>query len=449
MMAAETRHPIELEALALFRELLRIDTTNPHGGERPAAELLAEFFRREGLEPTVIESQPTRASLVVRLRGNGKMGGPLLLASHLDVVPADAARWRHPPFAGEVHDGWVWGRGAIDMKHMVAMSAMVLALLKRRGRVLGRDLIFAAVADEEAGCSLGSRFLVEHHPDLVRAEFALGELGGFPVYQPRKTFYVVQTGEKGICWLRARVRGTPGHGSIPRDDNAVVRLGEALARIGRTRLPAHPVQQVVDLVHRLADAQPFVSGFALRQVLNPWLAPLVLRAMPDRSAARTLDAQLRNTATPTMLRAGSKTNVIPAVAESEIDGRLLPGQTPEQFLSELRRVVGEDVEFEIVKQFPSTLTDPVESPVWSAIGEALAAVEPEAEPLPYLIPGFTDASAWSRLGTRCYGFCPVRFGPEVRFADLYHADNERIPLDGFFFGLHLLYDVVRRVTERL
>ncbi len=447
MVAIDWR-AVEDEAIDLFRALLRVDTSNPPGNERPAAELLAELFRKEGLEPTVIESQPTRANVVARLRGDGTGGGPLLLAAHLDVVPADASRWSAPPFGAELRDGWIWGRGAIDMKNMAAMSAMTLVLLARAGRRRRRDVIFAGVADEEAGCTHGSRFLVDHHADLVRAEYALGELGGFPLYMPRKTFYLVQVAEKGICWVRARVRGTPGHGSIPREDNCVARLGEALGRLGRARMPYHPVPVVSDFVYRMATGQPAAAGALLRQVLNPALAPIVLRLVPDRSIARTLDAQLRNTASPTVLRAGGKTNVIPGAAEAEIDGRTLPGQSTADFLRELRAVLGDEVELEVIKESTATVTEPIESPVMRAIRDALAAVEPHAEVLPNMIPGYTDANSWSRLGTRCYGFSPVRFPADagVRFADLYHGDDERIPVDGFRFGLRLLHDVVARVA---
>ena len=221
------------EALELFRALLRLDTGNPPGNERPAAELLADWLSDRGLEPRLHEPEPGRTSLVCRLEGSGDAGGPLLLNGHLDVVPAEPEHWTHPPFSAAVADGWIWGRGAIDMKQMVAMSALVLWLLKEEGGTPGRTVVLAAVADEETGGSKGSAWLADEHPDEVRAELAIGEVGGFPVWTGGRPFFPVMVAEKGVAWLQARCTGEPGHGSIPHRDNAVVHLAEAIARIGK------------------------------------------------------------------------------------------------------------------------------------------------------------------------------------------------------------------------
>src|SRR5262249_34168473 len=223
------------EAVEHLGALLRMDTTNPPGNESICAEYLAESLRKDGIEPTLVEKGKGRANVVARIKGNGE-APPLLLGAHLDVVEADSKRWRHPPFSGDIADGYLWGRGALDMKNMAAMAVMVVKLLRRTGARLKRDVIFAGVADEEAGCDFGSKFLVEEHPDLVRAEYALGEVGGFTLHVQGRRFYPIMVAEKGLCWLRVRARGTPGHGSLPREDNANVRLARAVARLGRRRL---------------------------------------------------------------------------------------------------------------------------------------------------------------------------------------------------------------------
>ena len=431
------------EAVRHLQNLLRIDTTNPPGRETPAAEYLADLFTAHGIEPFLDGPTPDRKSLVVRLKGTGE-AAPLLLHAHLDVVPADAAAWTHPPFSGAIHDGYLWGRGAIDMKHMAAMSSLVLCRLAAEKRPLKRDLIFAAVADEEAGCDEGSRFLVEKHPDRVRAEYAVGEAGGFTVNVQGKAIYPVQVAEKGTVWMTLKAKGSPGHGSMPREDNAVVRLSEAIARLGRTKLPHHLTAAAAAYIDAIAAAAPMPQSLLLRQLKNPLFAGRILKLIPDKSVANALAAVLANTASPTILRAGSKTNVIPGEAEAEVDGRSLPGQSTEDFVREIRHVVGEDIEIRVDRAMPPIET-PAASPLWDAIVATIAEHHPGSTCVPTLMPGFTDAKQWSRLGARCYGFCPVRFpegGP--RFGDLFHGHDERIPVEGLKWGVKVLYDLVVR-----
>ena len=435
----------EEDAIGLLRSLLRFDTTNPPGAEAECIAFLAERLAAAGLEPEVLESAPGRANLVVRLRGDGS-AGPLLLNGHVDVVPAEAGRWRHPPFAGEVHDGAVWGRGAVDMKHMVAMCAVVVGLLARLGAPLRRDLVFAAVADEEHGCAAGSAWLVDHHPDKVRAEYALGEVGGATVYVGGRPVYPIQVAEKGVAWLRATARGATGHGSVPRDDNAVVRLAEFLARVGRRRLPLHPSPEARRFVAALAATQGRPARDLLPLVLRPGVGALVLdRLVGDRGAARALDAVLRNTATPTVLRAGAKTNVIPGQATAELDGRIAVGSSEAELLAELRRLAGPDIALELVApSYPPTVSRP-DTELFGVLAEVVAAHHPGAVAVPSVLPGFTDAKHWSRLGVTCYGFSPVRLGPDDGdFAALFHGDDERVPVAGFSAGLRMLADAVAR-----
>jgi acetylornithine deacetylase/succinyl-diaminopimelate desuccinylase-like protein len=327
---------------------------------------------------------------------------------------------------------------------MVVMSALVVAELKRAGRRLERDVIFAAVADEEAGCDDGSRFLVDHHPDLVRAEYALGETAGFTVHLGGRAFYPVMVAEKGVVWMKLRARGSPGHGSLPREDNATVRLAEAVAKLGRARLPQHVTPAAAAYLDALAASQGFPRSLLLAQLKRPSLAGFVLKMIPDRGVASALAAALSNTAVPTVLRAGVKTNVIPGDAEAEIDGRSLPGQTSEDVVREVRELVGADIEVRVIRDMPPVATE-TRSPLWDAIVATLAERHPGAVAVPTLMPGFTDAKSWSRLGARCYGFAPVRMPPDgPKFADLFHGDDERIPVDGLEWGVRTLHDLVVR-----
>ncbi len=432
-------------AFRLCQTLLRIDTTNPPGRERAAAEVVAGELAAAGLEPVILEGAPERTNVVARLRGTGELP-PLLLTVHLDVVEAEASAWKHPPFSGLVADGCLWGRGAIDMKNMAAMSIAILTRLAREKVKLRRDVIFAAVADEEAGCDHGSRFLVENHPDLVRAEYAIGESGGYTLHLGKTEFYPIQVAEKGLCWVRARVRGEPGHGSMPREDSAVIKLAEAIARLGETPLPVHVTPYVRDFLDGLASNQPAPLRALLRRLLHPAIAPYILRALPDRMIARSFGAMLSNTASPTVLRAGSKINVIPGFAEAEIDGRTLPGQTEADFLRELGAVLGPEVSLEVVKSVAPTTTDPVDSPLFDTIRASILAREPGATVVPYMIPGFTDAKYFTQLGAKWYGFSPVKMPKSIRFADLFHGHDERIPVEGLVWGTEVLFDVVRRFS---
>ncbi len=386
--------PLGEEARRLCQALLRMDTTNPPGNERICADYLAASLAEVGYRPELLEPAPGRANLIVRHRGTGAKP-PLLLTAHLDVVEADPAGWRRPPFSGDEHEGCLWGRGAIDMKNMAAMCTAVMRRLAVTQARLSRDVIFAAVADEEAGCEFGSKFLAEHHRSKVEAEFAIGESGGFSLHLGDTTFYPVQVAEKGICWIRARVTGTPGHGSMPRADSAVVRLGEALAALGKAQLPVHPTKYATDFLEALRARQPALIQPLLRLVTRPRLLARLARLVPNAQAARGFAPLLSNTASPTVVRAGNKTNVIPGVAEFEIDGRTLPGQTTEDLLRELRAVLGPGIELEVTRSAEATVTDPFESPVYDAIKHQVEAREPGAVVVPYMIPGFTDAKYFS------------------------------------------------------
>jgi acetylornithine deacetylase/succinyl-diaminopimelate desuccinylase-like protein len=437
--------------IALLRDLIRIPTVNRgtgedgDGNERPAAERLAEHLREHGVEPKLYEKKKGRTNLVARIRGDGSKP-PLLLNAHLDVVEADASAWRHDPFGGEIHDGYVWGRGAIDMKHMAAMSACVMGLLARQAkeRPLARDVIFAAVADEEAGCSLGSMFLVDEHPDEVRAEYMLGEIGAFSLHLFGRTFYPIQVAEKGVCWVRASYEGSPGHGSMPDPDSAVVRLARAVARLGKTRLPMHPVPLVRDFLARLSRELPSPQRHVLKRLSTPQVAALILDYLVrDDAQRRSFGAMLSNTASPTVVRAGAKVNVIPGRATVDIDGRTLPGQSEGAFLAELREALGGEPGLEVLRYLPPIEASP-DTPLFAHLVRTVERHDSTGHALPYLIPGFTDAKAYAKLQTACYGFAPVRFDPthDVSFSKMYHGHDERVPVSGLHWGLRVLFEAV-------
>lgn len=436
------------ESVDLFRDLLRIDTTNPPGNERPAAERLARLFEGAGIEYTLIESAPTRANIVARLKGSGEKG-PLLLNGHLDVVPADAEHWSQPPFEANIANGCIWARGTIDMKNMVAMSAMTLVLMKRAGMVPDRDLIFCGVADEEAGSEFGSLFLVEKHPELVRSEFVLNEVGGHTLHFGNTRFYPVQVSEKGICWFEILSEGEPGHGSMPHPDNAVVKLARAVAKLGKARLPQHNTHVVERFLRTLAESAPFPQNKALPLLLEPRLAGTLLEVLakqnPDQ--ARGIGAMLRNTVSPTLLSAGRKVNVIPSQARAQIDGRTIPGQTVSSFLEEVQDVVGPDVRLNVMTQHDG-VTFPDRTPLFDAITKVIASHDPEGQVVPYMIPGFTDAFAYARLGATVYGFSPVKLPADLNFTRMYHGHNERIPVDGYTWGQRVLFDLVQSFTSQ-
>jgi acetylornithine deacetylase/succinyl-diaminopimelate desuccinylase-like protein len=433
---------LQAHAFDLLQRLLRIDTTNPPGNEVEAARLIEAELRAAGIESTILESAPGRGNIVARLRGNGEKR-PLLLTAHLDVVESEPESWTHPPFSGEVHDGCLWGRGAIDMKNHAAMSVAIMCRLAREKAPLKRDLIFAGVADEEAGCRYGSLFLCDRHRTLVDAEYAIGEGGGFNIHLAGKSFFTIQVAEKGVCWIKARVRGEPGHGSMPRSDSAVVKMAEAIARLGKDGLPVRPPETFREFVKALGGSRSKLLGELLPKLLHPKLAPHVLAAIPDASMRRGLAAMMGNTASPTVVRAGQKTNVIPGVAEFEIDGRIVPGDTVDDFLAELRKVLGDEIELEVMHTLP-----PVVEKDGTELHELIRAVmrerEPDAPVIPYMLPGFTDAKAFTSIGTKWIGFSPVKMPKDLKFADLFHGHDERIPVDGFHFGTAVLADVVTR-----
>jgi acetylornithine deacetylase/succinyl-diaminopimelate desuccinylase-like protein len=419
------------EVVDICRDLIRIDSSNPgdHSGpgERQAAEHVAALLAEVGLEPAVLESHPKRTSVVARIAGQDPGREALLIHGHLDVVPAHAPDWRYPPFEGEIADGCIWGRGAIDMKDMDAMMLAVVRQRLREQRPPARDVVLAFTADEEAGGTWGARWLVDRHKDLFDGVTeAIGEVGGFSLTLGRQRLYLLQVAEKGIAWLRLTARGTAGHGSMVQPDNAVTELAEAIGRLGRHEWP----------LRLLPSAAAFLEGAA--QALGIEFIPNDPGPLLSKigSLSRVIGATLRNTVNPTVLKAGYKVNIVPQAATAEVDGRFLPGHQDE-FFAELDRVLGPGVTREFIHTDIALQTTP-DGALYEAMTSALVAEDPEASVVPYCFSGGTDAKAFSRLGLRCFGFTPLRLAPDLDFSGMFHGIDERVPFDGLQFGTRVL-----------
>jgi len=418
----------QAEVGALLSELIRINTSNPTHPERPAAEWVAGKLDEVGIRCQLIDAAPGRTSVVARIEGRDPRRPALLVHGHLDVVPADPEEWSVHPFSGDVTDGYVWGRGAVDMKNM---DAMVLAIVRdwaRNGKRPDRDLVLAFVADEESGGSAGSRFLAERHRELFAdcAE-AIGEVGGFSVtLNERARLYLIQTAEKGLDWLRIRAKSRPGHGSMLHDSNAVTRLAAAVSRIGEHQFPI----AVTDTAQALLDTVAEITGVRW-EASDPEACLSTLG-----SFARMLGASLRNTANPTMLEAGYKANVVPSTAEATIDARFLPGEE-DALLSEIDRLMGPHVERDLLFRGDAVHTSFTGALV-DAMADSLRAEDPLAHAVPYLLSGGTDAKAFAALGIRCFGFSPLMLPAELDFTALFHGIDERVPVSGLKFGVRVL-----------
>ena len=418
------------EVTDICRDLIRIDTSNPgdHSGpgERQAAEHVAALLADVGLEPRVLESHPKRTSVVARVAGQDPGRPALLVHGHLDVVPASAPDWRHDPFAGEVADGCIWGRGAVDMKDMDAMILAVVRQRLREGRPPARDVVLAFTADEEAGGTWGARWLVENHPGLFEGVTeAVGEVGGFSVTLGRQRLYLLETAEKGLAWMRLTARGTAGHGSMIQRDNAVTELAEAIGRLGRHEWP----------VRLLPSVRAFLEGAAeaLGVEFMPNDPELSLGKLG--SISRIIGATLRNTANPTVLSAGYKVNVVPQTATAEVDGRFLPGYEQE-FYAELDRVLGPGVTRELIHGDIAVETTP-DGALYEAMTSALIAEDPQARVIPYCLSAGTDAKSFSRADA-VFGFAPLRLPPDLDFSGMFHGIDERVPVDALRFGTRVL-----------
>ncbi len=426
-------HPLEL-----LQTLVRFDTTNPPGNEAACIAYLNDLFKQAGFATTILGKTAERPNLITRLPGRGE-APPVVWQAHVDVVTTAEQTWQHPPFAGEVVDGMLWGRGTLDDKGAAAMMAVALLRAKAQGIVPPGDIIFTALADEEAGAEYGAKFLVEEHPEQFEgARFAIGEGGGVSITLGGKKCYVIMLAEKQICWMRLTVRGRAGHGSVPLRGQAMAKLARVLHILDHKKLPVHITPVARQMISGMSDALPFPQNVVLRQLLNPALSDRVLNLLGDKG--EQLSASLHNTVSPTIVRGGEKINVIPGEITLGLDGRLLPGFTPDDMLRELRALLGDEVDLVVERYEPGP--QPADMERYAILADILRQADPTGIPVPYLVSGVTDARHFATLGIQSYGFIPMQIPDEL--IKTIHAADERIPVATLEWGTQVLLETLQR-----
>lgn len=424
----------------LLQSLIRFDTTNPPGNELACIQYINDLLKEAGIGANIVARTPGRPNLIARLKGAGN-APPLLLYGHVDVVTTEGQKWTHPPFEGKIVDGFVWGRGALDMKGGVAMLLAAFLKAKAENTSLPGDVYFAAVADEEAGDDFGVRYLVDEHPGLFQGiRYALGEFGGFNLSVGGKRFYPIMVAEKQTCWMNATFTGPAGHGSMPCHGGAMAKLGRALLLLDKHPLPVHITPAVRLMVESLARNLGGVSGLVIRQLLNPALTDLILKILGEQGSL--FSPLLHNTISPTMLKASDKTNVIPCEVTLGMDGRLVPGGKPEDMIRELHALLGEDVQFEVFKAEPGPAAP--DMGLFDTLGDILHGLDPAGIPLPYVMSGVTDARFLSKLGIQTYGFTPLQLPEGFNFAGTIHAADERVPVAALDFGVKAIFSALQQ-----
>jgi acetylornithine deacetylase/succinyl-diaminopimelate desuccinylase-like protein len=428
-------NPIEL-----LQRLIRFDTTNPPGNEAECIAYASDLLNEAGISTSIHACDPHRPNLVARLPGRGS-APPLLLYGHVDVVTTADQTWRYPPFEGRLVDGYVWGRGALDMKGGVAMQLSACLRAKAENLSLPGDVILTLVSDEEAGSDYGAKFLVEKHPDLFDGvRYALSEFGGFSLSFAGQCFYPIMVAEKQICWMKATFHGQGGHASMPVQGGAMAAMARVLLQLDRRSLPVHVTPAARLMFEGILQHLSGPTRLVLSQLLNPALTDRILALLGERS--QVLAPLLHNTVSPTILHASDKINVIPGQVILELDGRLLPGYTPADMLAELSRLLGGDLEIEVLRYDPGP-AEP-DMGLFDRLAESLRQADPQAIAIPMLGSGVTDARFFSRLGIQTYGFTPMNLSEDYAFTSIVHAADERIPAEAMEFGTQAIYQALQR-----
>ena len=463
---------IEDESLTILQKLLRIDTQNfgEDGTETVAAKYIKELLDTAGIECSeILEGRPGRGNLVARIRGDGSSGlGPVMLSAHLDTVHApkenwEQEGWKHDPFGAVIdqEDGCLYGRGAVDMKNMAAMSISVLLFIKRHNIKLTRDVIFAAVADEERhGSKYGAEYLVKNHPDLIESDLVLTELGAFSNHLDGMEYFPIQFAEKGAILVKITARGPGGHGSVYHKDNPVVPISEVCTVLNKKKLPHRLTEATRHSIVEISKLLSWPKGVLLRQVMSPRMEPWVTEYLFNEEQANTFGPMLHNTANTTIVQAGDQVNQIPSTASVIVDCRVLPGVTVEQLEADLKGVIGLEkfkpqkpgespkLEMEILQKgdgFAQDPNEPVVAEVLQKLGSIVTRRSGGSPIVPYLLIGRTDQAQYICHPNRkpvCLGFSPVRMPDSIKFSALFHGVNERIPVDGFKWGLGVLAESV-------
>ncbi len=434
-MAYLHQHPAEL-----LQRLIRFDTTNPPGNEKECIAYIDTLLKKTGFETTRLAKDPNRPNLITRLKGQGS-ATPLLLYGHVDVVTTANQEWTHPPFEGKLVDDFIWGRGALDMKSGIAMMLSAFIRAKTENLISAGDIVLAILCDEEAGSEYGAKYLIENHPDQFSGiKYALGEFGSFTKHVGPKRFYPIQIAEKQICWIKATVRGPGGHGAQPVRGGTMSKLADLLQHLDKRSLPVRITPVARQMIEITAANLAFPKNLILRQLLKPALTDIILNLLGD--IGQSFDPLLHNTVNATIVGGGNKINVIPSEVSVELDGRLLPGFSPDDMIKDLRQVIGDEVELEMIRYEPGP-AEP-DMGLFDELAGVLQDADPGAIPLPLLLPAFSDARIFSRLGIQTYGFTPMKLPPGFNFLKTIHAADERIPVDAVAFGADAIYELFSR-----
>lgn len=430
-----------ISPVELLQNLIRFDTTNPPGNEAECIKYIDNLLIEAGFQTTLLAKTADRPNLITRLKGQGTVP-PLLLYGHVDVVTTAHQNWTHPPFEGRVLDDWVWGRGALDMKAGITMMLSAVLRARAEGMIPAGDIVLAMLCDEEAFGNYGAKFLVENHAEHFQGiRYALGEFGGFSLHMGKRRFYPIQVAEKQICWIKAYVRGEGGHGSMPVRGAAMAKLAQLIQRLEQHPLPVHITPVAHNMIDAIASGLSFPKSYVLRRLLNPSLTNSAVRLLGERG--KSLEPLFRNTVNATIVHGGEKINVIPTEIVLEIDGRLLPGYSPEVIMAELHQVIGDEVELELVLHYPCP--GKPDMGLFDTLAGILRERDPGGVPLPMLLPATTDAKFFSPLGIQTYGFTPMVLPEEFNFMKTVHAADERIPIEALNFGTEALYEVLQRL----
>ena len=444
MPSVSDQSTIYQRPVELLQNLIRFNTSNPPGNEAECINYINHLLTAARFETTILARDPARPNLVTRLAGEGN-APPLLLYGHVDVVPTENQIWQHPPFEGKLVDGYVWGRGALDDKGGVAMLLAAFLRAKAGGLVPPGDVVLAIMSDEETGGDYGARYLLQNHPNLFDGiRYAIGEFGGFTFYIGQRRFYPIMVAEKQPCLMKATVRGPSGHASSPLRGGATAKLAKLLQQLDQRRLPVHITPVVRQMYETVSSALPFPTSLVLRQLLKPVLTDKMLILLGTRGQA--IDPLLHNTVNVTTIRGGEQIWGVPSKIVVEMAASLLPGYSPSDLIAELRQIVGEDVELEVVHYEPSP-AEP-DMGLFDTLADILREADPEGIPMPLLLPSPTDGRTFSRLGIQTYGFLPMKLPAEFDFSKTMHAADERIPVEALDFGTAAIYKALQRFGNK-
>jgi acetylornithine deacetylase/succinyl-diaminopimelate desuccinylase-like protein len=437
---SKTISPIYQRPAELLQNLIRFDTTNPPGNERLCIEYINGLLKDAGFETTLVARTPDRPNLITRLKGEGN-APPLLLYGHVDVVTTENQQWTHPPFDGLIEDGYIWGRGALDMKHGIAMYLAAILKARAEGIHLPGDIILAATVDEEATCEDGAKFLVEQHAGLFTGiRYALSEFGGTSLTIAGRRFYPIQTAEKQVCPVRVTFRGTGGHGAVPLRGGAMSKLAVALTKLDRHYLPVRITPQNRLMVEDITAGLGGVTGMVMRQLLNPLLTDSLLKLMG--SSGEAFSSLLHNSANPTMINASNKLNVIPSEVTLNLDGRILPGLTASDLEKELRNILGNECTIEAFVPYPGPTSNDLG--LYETLAETLRELDHQGTAFHFINFGATDARFFYKLGIQTYGFTPLQFTEGFALTSTIHAADERVPVAALEFGVQAVYSAIQK-----